>query len=58
MSENASKPNPRFDRSTGTDNDTTSEESIIKTKVKELEKVMSIDEEDVALINSQSLGDK
>ena len=36
VSENASKPNPRFDRSTETDNDTTSEESIIKTEVKEL----------------------
>ena len=58
MSENASKPNPRFDRSTEIDNDTTSEESVIKAKIKEIEKAMSIDEEDVAVVDSQSLGNK
>ena len=48
----ASKPKLRFDRHSKSDDVTTSEESAIKAKVKELEKAMSIDEEDIAMGDS------
>ena len=53
-SDNASKPNPRFDRGVEMNSGTTSEESAIKSKVKELEKAMSIDEQDVNMGESHA----
>ena len=49
---NVSKANPRFERHSKFEDVTTSEESAIKAKVKELEKAMSIDEEDITMGDS------
>ena len=49
----ALKPNPRFEKHFQYENVTTSEESAIKEKVKELEMAMSIDEENITMGDSQ-----
>ena len=58
LSSEDSKPNPRFDIQSKSGDLTTSEESAIKAKVKELEKAISIDDEDVTIDDSQSIKDK
>ena len=52
VSGNTSKPNPRFDKGIKSDDVTTSQESAVKSKVNELEKAMSIDEEDITMGDS------
>ena len=49
---NASKRNPRCERHSKFEDITTSEESAIKAKVKELEKAMSVDDEDITMGDS------
>ena len=51
-----SKPNPRFDRNIESNDVTTSKESAIRSKVKELEK--AIRSNDITMGDSQLLGNK
>ena len=55
---NALKPNPRFERHSKSEDVTTFDQSAIKAKVKELEKAMSIDEEDITMGDSQLIENK
>ena len=57
-SEKATKPNLRFDMGVEIDGGTTFVESVIKSKVKELEKAMSVDKEDVTMGESHAQKDE
>ena len=58
VSGDPSKPNPRFDRQSKSDDVITSEERAIKAKVKELDKAISIDEEDITMGDSRLVKNK